>query len=182
MRQSLVVGCAVATSGLRFNFTPSMPLGIYRLAPVPTSGVRRGMFVAVCAQADAAKLGRRRGYLAPGPCPVNTELLLKVTAAVGGDVVAVSADGVAVNGRRLPHSRAQLFDAVGRRLSPWPQGSTGSGAGSFGSTPITIRSWDSRFWGPSTSSAIATQATPLLVVPRFPDGRSPPDGPALAVP
>ena len=169
-------------SGLRLNFTPSMPLGIYHLAPVPASGVRRGMFVAVCAPPDAAKLGRRRGYLAPGPCPVNTELLLKVAAAVGDDVVAVSADGVAVNGRLLPHSRARSFDADGRRLAPWPQGQYRLRRGQLWLYSDNDRSWDSRFWGPSTNSAIAAQATPLLVVTCFPRCPPFPNEPALAVP
>ena len=57
-----------------------MPLGIYRLEPLPAAGVVRGMVVAVCAPDDAAELGRRRGYLATGPCPHDSELLLKVVA------------------------------------------------------------------------------------------------------
>jgi hypothetical protein len=39
---------------------------------------------AVMGRGNAAELGRRRGYLAGGPCPADTELLLKVVAAVGG--------------------------------------------------------------------------------------------------
>ncbi len=111
---------------------------IYRLAPVPKSGVQRGTFVAVCAPLDAAELGRRRGYLAAGPCSADTELLLKVVAAVAGDVVAVSVNGVVVNGhpcRAAGHSR---WTALGAGCRGGLRGATGSGSASFGSTPITL--------------------------------------------
>ncbi len=112
----IVVGRVTAASGLHFNVTPSMPLGIYRLVPVPKSGVQPGMFVAVCAPIDAARLGRRRGYLANGRCAADTEPLVKVAAAVAGDEVTISSRGVAVNGCLLPHSRPLKFDSAGRPL------------------------------------------------------------------
>jgi conjugative transfer signal peptidase TraF len=146
----VVIGCTIVASGLRLNFTPSMPLGIYRLDPVPMSGVQRGTFVAVCAPLDAAELGRRRGYLAAGPCPADTELLLKVVAAVAGDVVAVSVNGVVVNGRLLPRSRPLSLDGAGRRLSPWPQGRYRLGLGPLLVSRPIKRDWsmptDRRFF------------------------------------
>ena len=62
----VVVGYVVVTLHLRFNFTSSMPRGIYRLVPLQKDGVRRGMLVAACAPHDAATMGRRRGYLSQG--------------------------------------------------------------------------------------------------------------------
>ena len=86
----LVLGYGIVAGELRFNLTPSMPLGIYRLVPVPISAVARGMAVAVCAPTGASALGRSRGYLSIGRCPSGTEPLLKVIAGVAGDDV----DGV----------------------------------------------------------------------------------------
>jgi len=132
-------------------------------APVPKSGVQRGTFVAVCAPLGAADLGRRRGYLAAGPCPADTELLLKVVAAVAGDVVAVSANGVGVNGCPLPRSRPLSFDGAGRRLSPWPQGRYRLGLGQLWLYADNARSWDSRYWGPVPLVHVTARAVPLLV-------------------
>ena len=71
----IVVGAVIAfavvalqRADLRINFTGSMPIGIYLLLPLPPDGVKRGMLVAACAPARAAEIGRRRGYLARGPC------------------------------------------------------------------------------------------------------------------
>ena len=157
---------AIAAIDLHFNFTPSMPLGIYRLTPIPKSGIQRGMFVVVCAPPVAAELGRRRGYLAAGRCPTAAEPLLKVVAAVAGDSVTVSANGVAVNGCLLPHSRALSHDAAGRRLSPWPQGHFQLRRGELWLYAANDRSWDSRYWGPISVAAVSARAAPVLVVER----------------
>ncbi len=80
----------IEASGLRVNFTPSVPVGLYRQTSIPTTEVSRGMLVAACPPPNATELGRRRGYLAVGPCPGNVEPLLKTVVAVDGDIVAVS--------------------------------------------------------------------------------------------
>jgi conjugative transfer signal peptidase TraF len=156
---------AIAALDLRFNFTPSMPLGIYRLTPLSKSGVERGSFVAACAPPVAAELGRRRGYLSTGGCPAAAEPLLKVVAAVAGDSVTVSASGVAVNECLLPHSRALSHDTAGRRLSPWPQGHFQLGRGELWLYAPTDRSWDSRYWGPASLADISARAVPVLAAP-----------------
>jgi conjugative transfer signal peptidase TraF len=159
----VVFAYAIDTLDLRFNFTPSMPLGIYHLTPVPKRGIRRAMFAVVCAPLVAANLGRRRGYLPTGPCPTDTELLLKVVAAVAGDVIRVSANGVAANGCLLPHSRPLSFDAAGRRLFPWPRGHFRLRPGELWLYADNDRSWDSRYWGPAQADALRARALPLLV-------------------
>lgn len=159
---------AIAAIDIHFNFTPSMPLGIYRLTPLPKSGVERGGLVAVCVPPTAAKLGRRRGYLAAGRCPTATEALLKVVGAVAGDSIVVSADGVAVNGCLLPHSRALSRDAAGRRLSPWPHVHLQLRRGELWLYAANDRSWDSRYWGPTPVEDVLARAVQLLVIPGAP--------------
>jgi len=152
-------------SRVRVNVTPSMPLGLYRLEPLPSSGVARGMIVAVCAPDEAADLGRRRGYLSSGSCPHDTEPLLKVVTGVPGDHVAVSAEGEAVNGCPLSNSRPIARDGAGRLVSPWPRGDFRLGRGQvwlYGSNP---RSWDSRYWGPAPVAGLLAVAVPLLTMP-----------------
>jgi conjugative transfer signal peptidase TraF len=156
---------AIAALDLRFNFTPSMPLGIYRLTPLSKSEVERGSFVAACAPPVAAELGRRRGYLSTGGCPAAAEPLLKVVAAVAGDSVTVSASGVAVNECLLPHSRALSHDTAGRRLSPWPHGRFQLRRSELWLYAPTDRSWDSRYWGPASLADISARAVPVLAAP-----------------
>jgi conjugative transfer signal peptidase TraF len=156
---------AVAAIDLRFNFTPSMPLGVYRLTSLSKSGVERGSFVAVCAPPVAAELGRRRGYLATGRCPTAAEPLLKVVAALTSDSVTVSANGVAVNGCLLPHSRALSHDAAGRRLSPWPHVHLRLRRGALWLYAPNDRSWDSRYWGPTPVEDVLARAVGLLLIP-----------------
>ena len=160
-----VTALAIFGSRLRVNFTPSMPLGIYRLEPLSATGVARGMIVAVCAPDDAADLGRRRGYLSTGPCPHDTELLLKIVAGVPGDDVAVSAEGVAVNGCSLPDSRPIASDRASRRMRPWPRGDYHLGRGEVWLYAGNPRSWDSRYWGPAPLVDVQARVAPLLVAP-----------------
>ena len=145
---TVVVSRVVIVSGLRVNVTSSMPVGIYLLAPVPPTGVQRGMLVAVCAPLKAAQLGRRRAYLSGGQCAGDTEPLLKAVVAIAGDSVSTSKSGITVNGRLLPDSRPVSLDSSGRRLVPWSPGYF-----RLRSTEVWLyadhpKSWDSRYWGP----------------------------------
>lgn len=159
------VSCLILKSGLRLNFTTSMPLGLYRMYPLPTTGLDRGAFVAICAPADAAELGRRRGYLSAGPCPYDTEPLLKAVAGVIGDDIEVSARGIAVNACPLTHSGSLPFDRVGRPLLPWPPGHYHLGRSELWLYAGNDRSWDSRYWGPASVAEVLARAVPLLTVP-----------------
>jgi conjugative transfer signal peptidase TraF len=144
----VAVGRLIAASGLRLNVTASMPLGIYRLEPVPRTGVQRGMLVAACAPVNAAQLGRRRGYLSSGQCEGDTEPLLKTVVAIAGDKVSTSEGGIIVDGRLLPDSKPVLLDGAGRRLKPWPSGYYRLRPNQVWLYADHPKSWDSRYWGP----------------------------------
>lgn len=161
----VVAAVALQRAHLRINFTGSMPIGIYSLSPLAPGGARRGMLVAVCAPADPARLGRQRGYLAAGPCPDETELLLKTVAAIAGDDVDVTAAGVTVNGCTFPQSRPLPRDRSGRPLAPWPPGRYRLGQRQIWLSAPNPRSWDSRYWGPVPESGVRAEASPLLVLP-----------------
>ncbi len=165
------IGSVIVTLHLRFNFTPSMPRGIYRLAPLSEHAIKRGTFVAACAPPDTAELGRRRGYLASGPCPSGTELLLKVVVAAAGDDVALSGRGVAINGCLLANSRPVSHDAAGRRLLSWPQEHFSLPQRQLWLYADNVRSWDSRYWGPVPVADILAKAVPVLTLPVTPTPR-----------
>ena len=160
----------IAASGLRVNFTPSVPMGLYRLTSIPTTGVSRGMLVAACPPPDAAELGRRRGYVAVGPCPENVEPLLKTVVAVEGDVVAVSSRGVAVNNCFLPDSAPLSTDRMGRPLTPWSAIVYRLRRGQAWLYGDNVRSWDSRYWGPVATPTLLSTALPLFVFRTQPQG------------
>ena len=76
-------------AGLRFNPTPSLPKGIYRIvsgAPAPKDFVR-GELVSFCLEGEFAELALERGYLEPGSCPSGLRPLLKRLAGLPGDFV-----------------------------------------------------------------------------------------------
>jgi conjugative transfer signal peptidase TraF len=156
-----VATVAIEHACLRINFTASMPIGLYSLLPLP-SGVERGMMVAACAPARAAHLGRRRGYLAGGPCPEDTELLLKYVEAIAGDEVEITSAGGFVNGCRVLHSQPASGDSSGRRLVSWPRGAYRLSAGQVWLYAPNDRSWDSRYWGPASVADLKAKAVPLL--------------------
>lgn len=106
----LLAGIMAHGSGLRFNPTPSLPKGIYRLAPVSDSGqestaLARGDLVSFCLQGEFADLALVRGYLQAGSCENGLRPLLKRLAGLPGDYI--EADSLAVRvvdsqGRPMP--------------------------------------------------------------------------------
>jgi len=77
-------------AGLRFNPTPSLPKGVYRVFPKDSwSGPpAKGDLVSFCLAGEFAELALERGYLEPGSCPSGLRPLLKRVAALPGDPVA----------------------------------------------------------------------------------------------
>lgn len=112
-----VVGMARAAgaAGLRVNPSASVPVGVYW---VHEGVARRGQYVAVCPPPSRwAVEARRRGYLLRGDrCSGGFAEMLKVVAAVQGDVVQISAEGVHVNGELWPSSAQVNRDSRGRSL------------------------------------------------------------------
>ncbi len=169
----LVLGCCVAAvagiagawaSGVRINLTPSMPLGLWQVSGA--ADVRRGAAAVVCTpRGDATRVGRERGYIGPGACPNGTEPLLKVVAAVAGDTVAVTPDGLAVNGEALPGTGRRTHDTAGRELRAWPAGIYTVQPGTAWVVTPAPDSWDSRYWGPVQAGDVLGTARPMAVLP-----------------
>jgi len=89
--------------------------------------------------------------------------VLKVVAAVAGDVVEVTAAGVEVNGKLLENSRPLERDRGGRDLVPY-----GSAARQVAPdelwlhSPFEARSWDSRYYGPIPLECVTDVVAPLV--------------------
>ena len=152
--------------GLRVNATASMPRGIYSLAPdVP----ERGDLVSVCLeQGYFSTLALDRGYLRPGSCPNGLEPLLKRVAGMPGDHIEVGQNGMAINGKLWPKSRAVARDRLGR---PMPE------AENFGSQTIPPGlalvlsdrhpgGFDSRYFGLVPMASLRKVEPVFLIAPK----------------
>ena len=134
----LLLYCA----GFRFNPTPSLPKGIYRIV----SGTpERGDFIAFCLKS----LAKERGYLAPGSCPSGLRPLLKQVVGMPGDAITVEPDAIHLStgsgSSRWP--AAWHEDSAGR---PLPGSSLESGMipdGMCLALSDHPGSFDSRFFG-----------------------------------
>ncbi len=148
---------AIEASGVRFNASPSLPVGFYRLVDAP---IERGTLVAACLPEPYGRLGRERGYLHRGLCPGGVAPVVKRVAAVAGDKVQVGDEGVFVNGSFLEEP-APPTDTQGRPLSSWPLGVAQLTPEELWLYSRRPNSWDSRFFGPVRRSAVLGIARPI---------------------
>lgn len=172
--EALLIGTALMVVcgrqlGLRIMLTDSSaPSGIYRVEESPSGRslreLRRGELVEACLPDAIAQHGLERGYLQPGDCPGGAEPVAKRVGALSGDIIAISAGYVAVNGERLSSlSKTSPIDSSGRLLEhvTW---------GARRVSPDTVwlfgfnnpRSWDSRYFGPVSPTDVRGVLTPVV--------------------
>ncbi|MCB8572295.1 conjugative transfer signal peptidase TraF [Bilophila wadsworthia] len=88
----LLAGLLAHSSGLRINPTPSLPKGIYRLAPEHGFvDLAKGDLVSFCLRGEFADLVKERGYLQAGSCDNGLRPLLKRLAGLPGDHIDAAA-------------------------------------------------------------------------------------------
>ena len=154
---SLAAVGVLGLSGVRINLTDSLPRGLYLI----TDDLNAAL-VEFCPPGIFSTLSVRRGYRPGGICPDREAPLLKPVIARPGDTVMVSADGISVNGQRLPNTKPRQFDSAGRPLAAWP-----SGIYSVAFATIWVvstyhpNSFDSRYFGPISISLIRHRLRPL---------------------
>lgn len=153
------------TAGLRFNATPSMPLGLWRVLPDHLP-LHCGEIVVVCLpNTIPVRLGKERGYVPRGSCPDGSEPLVKPIAATAGDVVSISTAGVAVNGQAVRNTVPLAQDSAGRPLMAVPAGISPVASGEVwllsGHDP---RSFDSRYFGAVPEANVQGIARPIWVL------------------
>jgi conjugative transfer signal peptidase TraF len=144
--------------GLRINASPSLPVGLYVTSTNPEANL-----VEFCPAEPFASFAISRGYRDGGACRDGAAPLMKPVVAQAGDVVEMSAEGIAVNGRLLANTAPRTTDSIRRPLISWP-------VGRYVVAPDTIwvasshhpRSFDSRYFGPVPTNAIRDHVRPLL--------------------
>ena len=144
--------------GLRVNLTESVPVGLYFYRPGP---VHRNDLVQVCLPPDLAAyaLKNELDLAVAGPCASGVAPLVKVLAAISGDVVEVGLAGITINGRAWPMSAPRSSTAhglrVGTRFIVAPHYALVLG--------LHPASWDGRYFGALPSSAIAGRWIPIFL-------------------
>lgn len=147
--------------GYRINFTPSYPLGLWRIETLGRDAVV-GDLVFVCPPATPAfATAFERGYIRRGLCPGRFSPLIKTVVATEGQLVDIG-DQVSVDGRPLAHSEVRRSDAEGRALTAWPGGAVPAGHLYLHSD--FAGSYDSRYFGPIPASGLLGLAVPVLTV------------------
>ena len=113
----LMVWCGWAACrywDLRVAYSPSVPLGVYRLE---SRRVQRGDYVMFCPPvAPVFEQALRQSWIAHGGCPAGTRALIKIVVGMEGDHVIFRDDGVFINGSRVANSSSRTKDARGATL------------------------------------------------------------------
>lgn len=156
---TLAVALAAKWIGLRYNDSPSMPVGLY----LRTSSQSNATLIVFCPEQPFANLSVLRGYRSRGNCPDGAEPLAKPIAARPGDTVELSAHGMAVNGRLLPNTAPLVEDSAGRPLRHWPFGKYVVTADTVWlASSYSPRSFDSRYFGPVRTDQVRENVRALL--------------------
>lgn len=155
----VALGEVAQLSGLHINYTRSAPMGIW--IEHPAGSLKHGSMVSICPpDVPIVKDLTENGRLSPGDCTeTGARPLLKPVAAMEGDMVRIrSGEPIYINGAALRNS------IPAPELKPWPDGDYKVSAGEvWVFSDYTERSFDSRYFGPVSISAIRAEVKPLLV-------------------
>jgi conjugative transfer signal peptidase TraF len=147
------IGAKHGLAGLRFNATPSVPMGIYWYSPGP---VKRGEFVQACLPAKLAKYAKAKRFITEGVCPYNTEPIVKVLAAIPGDLLVIRRGGLSINGIPWPMSAQRQKDSSGHKVDfLMKPGTYHVAKGYVLLMGLNPRSWDGRYFGFTPTSAVS---------------------------
>ncbi len=152
------------SAGLRVNESPSLPIGIWHISPL-VGTLRRGDIVSFCPPDTLVfREAWRRGYVGAGHCEGGYEPLLKPAAAIAGDRVSGTDDGISINGRLIATSNSLNRDGLGRTLaSPGAHDIFVAKGEIWVISSYNPLSFDSRYFGPVPISKIEGLAHPLFV-------------------
>lgn len=155
----VAIGEVATPFGLHINHTKSAPVGLW--IEHPAGSLKHGSMVSICPPAvPIVKDLTEKGRLSPGDCTeTGARPLLKPVAAIEGDIVRIrSGEPIYINDTALRNS------IPAPELKPWPDGNYQVSAGEvWVFSDYTDRSFDSRYFGPVSVSAIRAEVKPLLV-------------------
>lgn len=149
---------------LTYNPSDSVEVGWYRIDPLdhrtssPPRRLEVGSIVLVPLPAEAAALAAQRGYL-PTRIP-----LLKRVGAMAPQEVCITRGFVRIDG--VPSAAVLPADRWGRPLLSWPQCRRLESGELFLLSVTNPASFDSRYFGPVSASAVIGVARPVWLEKR----------------
>ncbi len=148
-------------SGFYINTTPSLPVGLYRIADEPVS---KGAYVAFCPpQSDVFDWALARGYINAGDyCPGGYGQLLKHVHAVAGDTALIDETGITVNGQWLPNSAPLSTDAYGAVLPKYRLNAVLGESEYLLLSDLNPYSFDARYFGVIDRAQIVHVVHPVI--------------------
>ncbi len=155
---ALMAGAWIA--GLRYNTTPSWPMGFYLLEALDGDPDPQSLVFACPPDTHRFREAYRRRYIGAGPCPGGYTPILKMVIAGAGTEVKVGT-GVSVDGTVLRNSTVFAADGQGRYLTAWVGGRVPNNHYLLMSDHFA-GSFDSRYFGPLHRKQIIGNARPLL--------------------
>jgi conjugative transfer signal peptidase TraF len=157
----LMLSATGAVVGARINTTKSIPVGLYWTSTDP---VEKGAYVMFCPpQLSVFSDAKERGYIGAGYCPGEYGYMMKRVLAAKKDIVAVSDDGVRVNGELLPFSAPRKTDGAGRPMPRFQADRYTLGDSELLlMSDVSATSFDGRYFGPVNRSQIKTVIRPVI--------------------
>ncbi len=151
---------------MRFNFTPSMPIGFYYQVAHPGI-LQRGQTVEVCLPEIIGEQGLERGYLNEGSCEGGFEPVIKELIATPGDKIQITQEGIWVN-QIFYYAPFIKFDMHGYAMSSYPIKfiKSTNQYWLYGANDPEY-SWDSRFYGGVDRENIQGVIRPFLTTQTF---------------
>lgn len=157
----LLFGVGLYSAGARVNTTKSIPVGIYWMTDAP---VEKGAYVVFCPpQVGVFDDAKERGYIGAGFCPGGYGFMMKRVLAAKDDQVAVTNDGVTVNGQLLPLSAPLATDKAGRQLPRYQATHYTLGNSELLlMSDVSGTSFDGRYYGPISRNQIKGVIRPVV--------------------
>jgi conjugative transfer signal peptidase TraF len=156
----VIIVLGMEVMGLRINTSRSIPLGLYRQTHQPLA---RGEYVLFCPPPTPLFFkARQRGYISAGFCPGELGYMMKKIAALPGDKISISAQGVTVKGKWLTHSQPLPCDGLGRSLPQITFTDSLKPHEILLMTNQSDLSFDSRYFGPLNEAQIKGVIKPLV--------------------
>jgi len=158
-----LIAVVLQQQGYRFNFSRSMPQGIYLRDSQAV--ISHGDFVSVCLPDTVASEGVSRGYIPHGSCQNGSMPVVKKIIALPGDQVQVTRVTIIVNGQRYL-APSQSEDHSGQSIKKFVQHSRALLTNSFWlyGAHDPHQSWDSRYFGGVSAERIEAIYRPVWVV------------------
>mgnify|MGYP000438000951 FL=1 len=158
---ALLLAAGGYAAGARVNTTKSIPVGLYWTSSAP---VEKGAYVLFCPpQLGVFDDAKERGYIGAGFCQGGYGYMMKRVLAAKDDHVAVTGEGVTVNGQLLPLSTPLATDKAGRELPRYQATHYTLGNSELLlMSDVSGTSFDGRYYGPISRNQIKGVIRPVV--------------------